>query len=374
MTYDGIILGSGHNSLVLQAYLGRAGLKVLCLEQRRVPGGGLLTEEQPSGSGFLHNTHSFFHRALNRMPWYHDLQLERRGAVYLEPELNVALILRNGETLQWWTDFEKTAASFGRFSSKDEASLRRWRNDFLPIVERILLPESQSPPLPPEQRMEALGRSAEGRLLLEVSALSPLEFILREFEHPVVQAGLLFFNGLREVDMRCRGFGHHIPALLASPGKAQMCIGGSSALARALVTAVTESGGEIRLETTPRRILVKNGRAIGVESSDGECYEARHFVASGLNPQQTFLDLIEEDLLPREWREKAREFQYNLIAPLFGLYLNLKDPPRYSAQRGEGVHGDSRPGAFRAVSRDCAPSRTGNGSAHGNVGQLSNGV
>jgi phytoene dehydrogenase-like protein len=335
MTYDGIILGSGHNSLVLQAYLGRAGLKVLCLEQRHVAGGGLSTEERPLHSGFLYNAHSFYHRGLNRMPWYRDLELERHGALYLEPELNVALILRSGDTLEWWTDFEKTAASFGRFSSKDEASLRRWRNDFLPIVERILIPESQSPPLPPQQRIDLLGKSAEGRLLLEVSELSPLEFILREFEHPVVRAGLLFFNGLREVDMNCRGFGHHIPALLASPGKAQMCIGGSAALARALVSAVTESGGEIRLQAKPRRILVKNGRACGVETSDGAIHEARHFVASGLNPQQTFLELIEEDLLPREWRDKAREFKYNLIAPLFGLYLNLQDPPRYAANVGK---------------------------------------
>lgn len=335
MTYDGIILGSGHNSLVLQAYLGRAGLKVLCLERREVAGGGLSTEEYPAGSGFLHNTHSFFHRGLNRMPWYRDLELEKRGAVYLEPELNVALILRSGETLEWWTDFEKTAASFGRFSARDEASLRRWRSDFGPIVEGILAPESQSPPLPPEQRTDLLSKTAEGRLLLEVSALSPLEFVLREFEHPVVQAGLLFFNGLREVDMRCHGFGHHIPALLASSGKAQMCIGGSSALARALVSAVTESGGEIKLQTTPRRILVENGRARGVETSDGTIYEARHFVASGLNPQQTFLDLIEEDVLPREWREKAGNFQYNLLAPLFGLYLNLKEAPQYTAKVGK---------------------------------------
>src|SRR5207248_2291411 len=36
--------------------------------------------------------------------------------------------------------------------------------------------------------------------------------------------------------------------------------------------------------------------------------------------------------LPREWRDKAREFKYNLIAPLFGLYLNLKEPPRYTAK------------------------------------------
>src|SRR5262249_46128109 len=74
--YDGILLGAGHNSLILQAYLGRAGLKTLCLEQRDVPGGGLTTMEDARHPRFLHNTHSFFHRALNRMPWYRDLELE----------------------------------------------------------------------------------------------------------------------------------------------------------------------------------------------------------------------------------------------------------------------------------------------------------
>ena len=187
-----------------------------------------------------------------------------------------------------------------------------------------------------------------------MSALSPLEFVERELENPVVQAGLLFFNGLREVDLRCRGFGHHIAALLASTGKAQMCVGGSAALARALVSAVTEIGGEIQLQKTPRRILVRDGKAVGVETSDGATYHARHFVVSGLNPQQTFLGLIEEEHLPREWREKARQFQYNLIAPLFALYVNLRERPRYLCRvspsgTGEGVHGDPGAGGFRAV-------------------------
>ena len=57
--YDGIIIGAGHNSLVLQAYLGHAGLKVLCVERRDTPGGGLATIEDPRYPGFLHNTHSF---------------------------------------------------------------------------------------------------------------------------------------------------------------------------------------------------------------------------------------------------------------------------------------------------------------------------
>jgi phytoene dehydrogenase-like protein len=329
--YDGIILGAGHNSLVLQAYLGKAGLKILCLERRTVAGGGLATEEDDHHPGFLHNTHSFYHRALNQMPWYKDLELERHGAVYLEPDLNVALLLGDGRSLEWWTKFERTVESFSRFSKKDAQALRHWRDRFLPIVEKILIPESQSPPLPTDQRNALLEKSAEGRLLLETSALSPLEFVLREFEHPTIQAGLLFFNGLREVDLRCKGFGHHIPALLASVGKAQICKGGSAQLAKALVSAVEENGGKIKLQTEPKRILVENGRAVGIETANGEVFRARHFVSSGLNPQQTFVDLMDAAFVPKRWRDYARNFQYNVIAPLFALNLNLNAAPRYKA-------------------------------------------
>jgi phytoene dehydrogenase-like protein len=331
--YDGIILGTGHNSLILQAYLGQAGLKVLSLDRAPTPGGGLTTIETPAHPGFWHNTHSFYHRALTRMPWYRDLELERHGAVYLEPALNVALLLRNGQALEWWTDFDRTVESFAQFSRKDAEALQRWREAFLPIVERILLPESQSPPLPPDRRRALLERSPQGRLLLEVSAASPWEFVQREFTHPTIQAGLLFFNGLREVDLRCPGFGHHIPALLASSGKAQMCQGGSARLARALTAAVRESGGDIQLQTTPRRIRVQNGRAVAVETTNGEVFRARHFVASGLNPQQTFLELLAPQAVPREWRDRARQYRYNLLAPLFALHLALKEPPDYIAAR-----------------------------------------
>ncbi len=201
----------------------------------------------------------------------------------------------------------------------------------MPIVARILAPEARSPPLAAAERRAVLARSHAGRRLLEVSALSPLEFVEREFEHPTIKAGLLFFNGLREVDLRVRGFGHHIAALLASPAKAQMARGGSAALARALEAAVRASGGEVRVLTEPKRILVEAGRAAGIETADGELMRARHFVASSLNPQQTFLDLLDRSLLPRELEDRVRGFQYNLLAPLFALNLDLREPPRYRA-------------------------------------------
>src|SRR5579863_2601749 len=45
--YDGIILGAGHNALVLQAYLARSGLRVLSLDRAPLAGGGLATEQHP---------------------------------------------------------------------------------------------------------------------------------------------------------------------------------------------------------------------------------------------------------------------------------------------------------------------------------------
>jgi NitT/TauT family transport system permease protein len=71
-----------------------------------------------------------------------------------------------------------------------------------------------------------------------------------------------------------------------------------SANTRALEAAVHESGGDAMLMTEPKRIVVENGRAVGVEIAEGEMIRARHFVVSSLNPTQTFIDLLDEALVP----------------------------------------------------------------------------
>src|SRR5579862_5182794 len=119
--YDGIIIGGGHNALILQPYLCGPGRDVLLLERKALVGGGLSTLEDPAHPGFLHNTHAFFQRAITAMPWYRDLDLERHGARYIEPELNVALLTSDGGVLEWWTDFERTARSFEEFDAADAA-------------------------------------------------------------------------------------------------------------------------------------------------------------------------------------------------------------------------------------------------------------
>ena len=50
---------------------------------------------------------------------------------------------------------------------------------------------------------------------------------------------------------------------------------------RPLVRAVQSTGGQVELCATPRRIVIENGRAVGVETTDGRLFKARHFVALG---------------------------------------------------------------------------------------------
>ena len=133
--------------------------------------------------------------------------------------------------------------------------------------------------------------------------------------------------------MRAKGFGHHIAMLLASPAKAQMPKGGTAELAKAITSAAKEAGGDFLLGAELKRIIVKGGRAVGIETADGQVIRAKKFVASSLNPAQTFLELLDPSVVPSAWQTKSREFKFNLVAPLMSLHLNLKAPPNYTAAR-----------------------------------------
>ncbi len=50
--FDGIIIGGGHNGLILQTYLARASLRTLTVEKNSEVGGGLSTVEDTLGPMF----------------------------------------------------------------------------------------------------------------------------------------------------------------------------------------------------------------------------------------------------------------------------------------------------------------------------------
>jgi phytoene dehydrogenase-like protein len=329
--YDGIVVGAGHNGLILQAYLAKAGLRTLALERSLHVGGGLYTAEDNAHPGFYHNVHAVFLRAIGATPWYRDLALEGFGLRLLEPEVNLALHGADGRCFVVHAEAEQTARSLARFSRRDADTFLRLRDEYERVVEEVIGPELAAPPLPDDERRSLLERSETGRRYLAAAALSPREFLEAHFESPQIKCLLLAICVLREVDVDVRGMGFVPAQLIAARRKAQLAVGGSRELARALERCVYASGGDILVNQAPRRIVVEAGRARGVELQDGSFIAARRFVASSLNPIQTLLDLVGDGALPAGLADRVRAYRFSVVGPLFGVHLALHEPPAYRA-------------------------------------------
>jgi phytoene dehydrogenase-like protein len=94
--------------------------------------------------------------------------------------------------------------------------------------------------------------------------------------------------------------------------------GGGGAIPQALTRALKRAGGEIRLRTPVRRILMDNRRAVGVELQGGEELQARH-ILSNADPETTFIKLIGREHLP--WRLKRKVERVSYSTSCLSLFL-----------------------------------------------------
>src|SRR5690606_6044229 len=75
------------------------------------------------------------------------------------------------------------------------------------------------------------------------------------------------------------------------PGAQMVPKGGMGSVVAAIASAANAAGVSIRANTVVEKVLVENGRAVGVELGGGEQLRAPT-VVSGVNPVTTFLDLV----------------------------------------------------------------------------------
>ncbi|MGY0779561.1 phytoene desaturase family protein [Azospirillum argentinense] len=99
--------------------------------------------------------------------------------------------------------------------------------------------------------------------------------------------------------------------------------GGSQRLADALVEAIRAQGGEVRLRTPVRRILVEDGRAAGVETMDGERIAAAA-VISNADARRTLLELVGEEHLPAGSADQYRALRPSTSAFMVTLALDIR--------------------------------------------------
>ena len=344
--FDAIVVGGGHNGLVTAAYLGGAGRKVLVLERRELVGGCAVTEEV--WPGFRVSTASYLTSLLQERI-IRDLALERFGYHVDAKDPAFFSPFPDGRCFFMWQDRRKTLEEIAKFSRRDaeiypafEDQLERLSR----VVESLLL--TTPPQFPPGglidliEYLKLAGRMrklapADMVALVKIFTQSAAEFLDEWFESPELKVtlatdGVIGANGGPRSPGTAYILMHHVMGSVAGHrGLWGFVRGGMGAVSEAIAASARSRGVVIRTGAAVEQIVVRDGRARGVVLEGGEEIDGG-VVASNLDPQVTFLRLLEERDLPSEFMAAMRRFRSEGTS--CKINLALSGLPEFSAMPG----------------------------------------
>lgn len=333
--YDAIVVGGGHNGLVNAAYLAKAGLKTLVLEQRHVVGGAAVTEELVPGFRFTTFSYAL---SLLRPEIVQELDLVRHGLMVM-PMANTFQPGFDGEYLFLGADANTNYHEIARHSVEDAEASRelshmvaRVARAVKPWMDRIPPNGLSSAPEDLAAIEELRGYVAdldpEVRTLMEKFASSSAAEILDEyFEHELVKAlyassGIIGSRcGPRSKESGLVWLFHKMGDYDGVPGQWGVHKNGNGGFTQVLARAVESFGGAIRTEAAVEAVRYDDGRAVGVTLADGSRIDA-DLVVSALDPRQTFLRLVDPDDLPGDLVRHIEGFKFQGTAAKVNFALS----------------------------------------------------
>jgi len=331
--YDVVAMGAGHNGLVAAAYLAKAGKKVLVLERKAWPGGGVVTREINT-PGYWHDEHSSVHIMIQGNPMIRqdELGLQSKFGLKYHYGTPYAMIFPDQTSLIAHQDLDKTCEGIAKISRRDAETYRRFAKRaiaMLPMFGAGLY----VPPTPMGAFVTMLDGSEQGRDVLEAMQRSSLEIANQSFESEKVKIWLLRLvsENLQLPDELGTGFGLYLmPGLMHGYGVSQP-VGGSGKLSESLVRCIEHHGGEERCKSEVTKILTSGGRATGVRLSTGEEFKAADGVIGAIHPHRlrAFLEGVPEPVLDRAERATLAAFS------IMVSHYDLKQQAQYYA--GEDV-------------------------------------
>jgi phytoene dehydrogenase-like protein len=342
---DVIVIGAGHNGLAAAALLAKQKKRVLVLEKNRYVGGMAGTREIFSGCRNDVGASLFFPLASGLAE---ELELERYGVELLElPIMSCSLAAPGDPMLVFYANPLKMAWSVFRtfgaqalvgfaklvaFTRYPAKVIARYAKDNRPRDLEELLAEA-----PNAKTREQLELTFRG------SAIDLIDrFFPDKVRHRTLRAQLSFAAVQSTYKGPFTPGSAFCLVYTLSPNDAgglmKRVRGGMGSLSEALQRSIEDKGGEVRLGTPVARILVENGRAVGVELRGGEEIRAVA-VVSNLDKQATLLRLAGEEHVPPEVAERIRGIDHR--GAYLHLLVKLRGLPRYGPPF-EHLNGDPK--------------------------------
>ena len=325
--FDVVIIGAGPNGLIAGAYLAKAGLRVAICERRWEAGGGLATEENMYPC-YSSNPHVLYHMMVDYMPAIRDFELDGPALTWIKPNAQTEMVFEDRSSILLTHQTNDTKDSISKYSFKDAVTFGKVIRDWRRIVEDIVGPATYIPPMAPIEITMAMQRTKVGQQMLELGEYSPLQLITETFEHDKVRALMLYASCMWGLDPNETGMGFMVPLMLDRAMNKCYCYGGSHKFASALGRQVVRNGGLI-LEAAPvDKILIENGRAVGVHIAYEDRVLRAKAVMSTLDPHTTFLDFVGEQHLTPSLAQSIKGWAWDKWS-FNTLHIAAEEPPKY---------------------------------------------
>ncbi|HET8607341.1 MAG TPA: NAD(P)/FAD-dependent oxidoreductase [Gaiellaceae bacterium] len=328
-TYDVVVAGAGHNSLIAACYLARAGYEVCVLEDRPIVGGDTATEEL-TVPGFMHDSCSTAHVLIQASPTLRDDELEllsRYGLEYVFPEIAVHVPFLDGTSITQYRDRERTREQLARFSRRDADAYVRMMEDYGEVRGAFgkarYTPIGFGPPL--DELLPARWQ--------RINRMSAWDVISHEFEDWHTRGFMLWMAAQTVQPVERPGTG--VLAYSLAYGRDQngwtLPRGGSGALPAACVRLLEEHGATVLTSKLVSGLVLEGGRCTGVETADGERYLARQAVLSSIHVKH-LVEMAPADAWGEDFVYAADTWDGGVS--MFVTHYATTEPPRFPVEGG----------------------------------------
>ena len=157
-----------------------------------------------------------------------------------------------------------------------------------------------------------MNESAEGREMMRLQAISSWDLICEWFEHEKVRIALARYASEAMMNPFDNGTGFGFYLILPYMYRYGMGIpvGGSGALAEALIKCFEAHGGILRLDSEVREIKLQGREAKGLVLASGAEILASKAVVAGLHVTQVFPGMVRGAELPEEFLHRLKTLKY----------------------------------------------------------------